>query len=136
MIEEVPWFAALSALEQRSVSRQVELRSVRTGRALYYQGDQARSAFFVVTGRVETTKWRGAGDSITFDIALPGEWLGLAEALVGGPYLSDALPVSETSVVRIGTEVLPDLLQLSGFRDVAVRAVASRLLPHPRTPRR
>ena len=76
-----------------------EVLPFRTGKALFYQGDQGRRCCLVLAGSVRTVMYRS--DETTLDLGLqgPGDWLGLPELILAGPYLTDAVALAPCRVL-------------------------------------
>lgn len=68
-----------------------EVVALRTGKALYYQGDKALQAHLILEGAVRSVMYRS--DETTLDLGTQerGDWLGLPELILAGPALTDAV---------------------------------------------
>ena len=86
-----PPFSLLSADQRIRALAGTELEEYRTGRAVFYQGDVARRAFLLLAGSVRAVMYRSDGSTLELGTLDPGQWLGLAELVVGGHQLTDAV---------------------------------------------
>lgn len=68
-----------------------EVVSLRTGKALYYQGDRAVKAYLVLEGAVRSVMYRSDDTSLDLGTQESGDWLGLPELILAGPALTDAV---------------------------------------------
>lgn len=76
-----------------------EALTLRTGRALFYQGDPARRCFLVLSGAVRSVMYRSDETRLDLGTQGPGDWLGLAELVLDGPYLTDAVALDGCRVL-------------------------------------
>lgn len=94
-------FPPLDRLEDLALRRLLagtQTLSFRAGKALFYQGDRANRTFLVLGGTVRTLMYRSDETNLDLGIQGPGDWLGLPEMVVEGPYLTDALPLEVCQV--------------------------------------
>jgi len=96
-----PPFSLLSADQRIRALAGTELEEYRTGRAVFYQGDVARRAFLLLAGSVRAVMYRSDGSTLELGTLDPGQWLGLAELVVGGPQLTDAVARSPCRVLAV-----------------------------------
>ncbi len=111
--------------ERQRVSLQrysVEAR-VRSGKALYWQGDAAESAWLLVSGRMRPVRMRGSSPTPMDDV-YPGGWLCLPEAWLGLTCLCDAVAVEACTLRRVGAFNLAALRREPWFRDFACGLLA------------
>lgn len=62
----------------------------RRQRAILYQDDRADAARLVLSGAADRYTWRSDGEQFLIETVGVGNWMGLPEALSGGPFLADA----------------------------------------------
>jgi CRP-like cAMP-binding protein len=95
-------FEGLSDLVRRRLLAGAEALTLRTGKALYYQGDRASSVYLLLQGRIRTVMYRS--DETTLDLGSrgPGDWLGLAETVLSGPRLTDAVAIQPCRLLGWG----------------------------------
>ncbi|MBI4977566.1 MAG: Crp/Fnr family transcriptional regulator [Spirochaetes bacterium] len=96
----------------------------RTERALFYQGDPADRTAIVLDGRIDLVKYRSDGTSVIMRSAQAGEWIGLAETITAGPYLTDAVTRSESSVLIFTRDRFMPLMSLGGIKDSVLTMLA------------
>jgi len=118
----LPGFGRLGSRELGLLERYSSEAAARKGRALYYQGDEGAAAYLVLSGRLRPI--RVGGSSAALEDAVPGSWLGLAEALLGLPYASDALAVEAAVLRRVGRFNLLELLREDAMKDLVLGALA------------
>jgi CRP/FNR family transcriptional regulator, cyclic AMP receptor protein len=127
----VPWaalppFDSLGAQARRAVEGIAAPHSLRTGKALFWQGDRAEAAYLVVSGTLRGVMYRSDESSLEMGRHGAGEWLGLAECILGAPYLSDAVAEEPCSLAAFPRPGLERLLALPGMERFFLREVARR----------
>ena len=124
LLSAIPWFAELMPPVQREIERFVRIISIRRERTIFYQEDEAQTAYMILHGSIRQIKWTDSGATILVNRAYRGEWVGLPEAVRRGTYLSDATTNEESVVVGIQSPDLLRLLDHSSFRQQVVQALA------------
>ena len=76
-----------------------------------------------MSGRIRPYRLKG-GSSAALDDAVPGSWLGLAEAYLDLPYLADTLAVESSELRRFGRYNLFELLKEPRLKDLALGVLA------------
>ncbi len=110
--------AGAAAMSRRA--RPIELRQ---GRAFFYQGGKAESAWLILDGRARAAQFGRGGKRIELPPRERGGWLGLPELVLGLPYLFDAL-----ADIDCLAAALPRRDFLLASSDPAFRALVSREL--------
>jgi CRP-like cAMP-binding protein len=98
-------------------------RTLRQGKALYYQGDEAEAAWLVASGRLRKLRIHGETSQAIGDL-MPGAWLCLPELYLGLPCLADVVAVEESTLRRFSRYNLFELLREPGFKDLALGEMA------------
>ncbi|MCX7023759.1 MAG: Crp/Fnr family transcriptional regulator [Spirochaetes bacterium] len=111
-------FAPFSGLDEPMLRRALaagEERSVRTDKALWYQGDTSSYCCITIAGAVRTIMYRA--DESTLDLGLfgPGDWLGTAELILSGPCACDAVAAEPCRLLAYAKTGFDRLLGLPGM---------------------
>lgn len=122
----LPPFDRLEPPALRAVLREATEVSLRTGRALCCQGDRAERCWLLVSGRVRGVMYRSDETTVELGRSDPGDWLGLAEALLDSPYLSDLVAEEHCTLAAFGRTGLGRLLELAGMRASLLNEMAKR----------
>jgi CRP-like cAMP-binding protein len=86
-----------------------EIRSLRTGKSFWYQGDKAEYCIIIISGSVRTQMYRSDESSLDLGIFKAGDWIGIAELLLKGPYMTDCTAAESCEVMafsRFGMDLL------------------------------
>lgn len=132
MIEKLKRFEAfqkLNDIQILAVIRHAGIRTCRTGKILYYQGDPAEAAHFMISGRIKKIKYRTDMTSVIMGRAYAGEWFGLAETMAGGPCLCDIVTEEESETMTLSQS---SIMKLTGFPEFAcliIRELAKGYYP-------
>ncbi len=96
-------FQSLDVELRRRLLAASEPLALRTGKALYYQGDRSTAAYLVLSGRLRSVMYRT--DETTLDLGTrgPGDWVGLPEMVLSGPCLTDVVALEPCQVLGFGT---------------------------------
>ncbi len=86
------------------------IEEFRREKHIEYQDDLADAARLVVAGMAELSKWRLDGSRLLVRTVEPGEWIGLAETVAAGPYLSDACAAPDCYTATFGVSATRDLV--------------------------
>jgi len=84
-------FAGLNELEINKVLKYSIYHEIRKGKILFYQGDKAGIAYFVISGKINKIKYKPDETSMVIGRSMEGDWAGLSEVLLNGPYLSGSI---------------------------------------------
>ena len=125
----VDWFERLPRRTRREAERFLRRVTLRREKGLYYQEDEARTAYSVVSGEIRLVKWRADGASFLLGRGFPGDWLGLAEAIMEGPYLCDAISASDSELTMVRSTDIPYLMGIEGLGPSLVRELAGGYYP-------
>lgn len=107
--------AALRQKANQSFVRSVptfRIDEFRRRRHITYQDDLADAARLVISGSAELYTWRTDGAQFLLQTAELGDWIGLPETLVNGPYLADAIPDPFCVTMTFGLSATRDLASL------------------------
>ena len=124
-LQEVPWIANLTPVLQRELEQNVQLRRLRRERTLYYQNDAADMTFFVIRGSVRIVKWTDNDSTVLVNTVDQGGWFGLAEAVIRGVYLADAVTITESVVASIHVSNLVRLMSHEAIRARVIHELAT-----------
>ncbi|HET6485626.1 MAG TPA: Crp/Fnr family transcriptional regulator [Spirochaetia bacterium] len=127
--ESADWFERLPRKTLREAERFLRRVTLRREKALYYQEDDASAAYCVRSGELRLVKWRPDGASFVLGKGFPGDWLGLAEAVMEGPYLCDAVSVSDSELTMVRSSDLPYLMGIEGLGPSLARELAGGYYP-------
>jgi len=97
-----PPFDRFGEAEARRWQSAAESRTLRKGRSLYFQGDPADGAALVLEGRLRLVMLRSDDTLLEAGDLGSGDWVGLAEALVCGPRLADAVAAETCRLLVFG----------------------------------
>ena len=125
----VDWFEKLPRKTRREAERFLRRVTLRREKALYYQEDEAHAAYSVRSGELRLVKWRPDGASFVLGKGFPGDWLGLAEGVMEGPYLCDAVSVTDSELTMIRSSDLPYLMSIEGLGPALLRELAGGYYP-------
>ena len=117
-------FAGLNELEINKVLKYSVYHEIRKGKTLFYQGDKADIAYFVISGKISKIKYKTDETSMVIGRSIEGDWAGLSEVLLKGPYLFDAIPDKQSLILQISSRNLNTLLQIVGFKDGVLNSIA------------
>jgi CRP-like cAMP-binding protein len=120
-------FDRLPAADLHRVTRSVEGFHLRTGKALFYQGDRAERCWLLLAGRVRAIMYRSDETAVELGRSTPGDWLGLAELLLAGPYLNDAIAEEPCELAELSRPAFDRLLSCAGMHEFFLRDMARRL---------
>jgi len=121
-----PPFDALGAEGRRALERVASPLGLRTGKALFYQGDRADAAYLVLGGSLRGVMYRSDESSLEMGRYGEGEWLGLAECVLGSPYLSDAVAEEPCSLVAFPRPGFERLFAMPGMPRFFLTEMARR----------
>lgn len=117
--DKMRFFSGLSAVGEEGLGlllhRGVFLQ-VRTGRVLTCQSEPPEAVYLVVGGSVKRIKYRADESSIVLGRSRAGDWLGVCEAVLGSPYLSDSVTEGPAEILRFSRGGFHSLLDKNGFR--------------------
>lgn len=122
----LPPFDRLAPAERRAALREATEVPLRTGKALCCQGDRAERCWVLVSGRVRGLMYRSDETTVELGRSGSGDWLGLAELLLDGSYLSDLVAEEHCTLAAFGRVGLGRLQQIAGMRAFLLRELAKR----------
>jgi CRP-like cAMP-binding protein len=126
-LEGMPPFDGMGVEPRRAAARLAEGLSLRAGKALYYQGDRAGSAFLILSGTLRGIMYRSDESTLAMGRFSRGEWLGLAETLLNAPYVNDVTAEDACTLACFSRVGLDRLLDMPGMRQFLLMELARRL---------
>jgi len=100
----------------------------RAGKAFFYQGDKAESAFLLLEGQARAIKYKANGKPLELPPRESGNWLGLGELVLGAPHPFDALADGTCAALSFSRYSLGLASSRGPFAAVVSRALARELL--------
>jgi CRP/FNR family transcriptional regulator, cyclic AMP receptor protein len=120
-------FDRLPAADLHRIEKAAELLPLRTGKALYYQGDAAEHCWLLVAGRMRGIMYRSDETAMELGRSAAGDWLGMAELILASPFLNDAIAEESCELVAFSRAAFDQLLSFTGMREYFLREMARRL---------
>ncbi len=120
-------FRSFSGLSQSELVRVVNfstVREYRKGMAVFYQGNKTEGIYFILSGRISLIKYRADETSVILSKLEKGKWIGIAEGIIDGPCLTDALVEEKSELLYIQKSNLIRLLELPGFGKMMLDAIS------------
>lgn len=125
-LKDFPPFDSLRASDLAEVRRLAVPVALRKGKALYYQGDRADRCWLLFFGCVRTVMYRSDETMVELGKSTAGDWLGLSEAILDGPYLCDAIAEESSVLAAFPRSAFERILAMSGMREHSLREMARR----------
>jgi CRP-like cAMP-binding protein len=100
----------------------------RAGKAFFYQGDKAESAFLLLEGQARAVKYKANGKPLELPPRESGDWLGLGELVLGAPHPFDALAEGPCATLSFSRYGLGLASSRGPFASILSRALARELL--------
>ncbi|MDP9375020.1 MAG: cyclic nucleotide-binding domain-containing protein [Chloroflexota bacterium] len=124
----VPFLQGLSAAERRRIAEKVEVRDYPAGATIVAQGDEGRTLYIILSGRVRVVRHRrsgeeGANRATTLAEFGPGEFFGEMALLEQTPRTADVIALTPTTCALLGQEIFRD--DLLGNHEVAAALLAT-----------
>jgi CRP-like cAMP-binding protein len=123
----VPLFEGQDDANLTQLARVMRRRTVREGKVLWRQGDDAREVLFVVDGTVSTSLRLTGNRTVEIARAVPGEVLGEIALLDGHGHTLGARVAETATFLALGRL---DLAALLGAQNPAAFALRRRLVSH------
>ncbi|MBL8577257.1 MAG: Crp/Fnr family transcriptional regulator [Mesorhizobium sp.] len=95
LIHGLPVFAGIEPAELDRILDSATALRVPDGSAVFEQGEEAHSFFVLLDGRVRVVKTTPDGQQVTMRYIVPGELLGIAQALGRTDYPASAVAVTD-----------------------------------------
>jgi CRP-like cAMP-binding protein len=127
--DTVNWFEKLPKTARREAERFLRRVTLRKKKALYYQEDVAIAAYSVVRGEICMVKWRPDATSFLLGKGFPGDWLGLPETVMEGPYLFEAVAGTDCELTMVLASDIPHLMDIEGLCPRLLRELAAGYYP-------
>ncbi len=86
------------------------IQSMRKGKSFWYQGDRAHFCFVIISGTVRTQMYRSDESALDLGLFSSGDWIGVAELLLSGPYMTDCIASESCEVLSFSKSGLNQLL--------------------------
>ena len=126
-LKSIPLLGRLPEAELRAAARSAQSVCLRRGKAAYYQGDMARSAFLVVSGTLRMVMYRSDESSMDLGRLGAGEWAGATELILDSPFLTDAVAEDACGLLSFSPAAFSALLGMGGMKDYFLRVLSRRL---------
>jgi CRP-like cAMP-binding protein len=120
-------FRLVSDGDLRTVLRYGRPAEYRRQRALCYQSEPARNLFLILSGRVTRLKYRADESCVVFGRGEEGDWMGIAEVLLGSPYLTDVIAEGRTEALVFSAKAVGEVLKISTMKDTFLQYLAKSL---------
>lgn len=120
-------FDRLTGADLRQAVESATLVHLRTGKALYYQGDPAERCALLIDGRMRGMMYRSDETAIELGRSSPGDWLGLAELILASPYLNDEIAEESCELALFSRASFDHLLSRAGMKEYFMKEMARRL---------
>ena len=108
------WYCSLSENVARTLSRASHRTTYPGGAILCVEGQVARGAFILCSGKVKLTTTSKEGKVLIFKTIAPGETIGLSAMISGEPYQMTAETVGPCLINFVEREALLRLMEQSG----------------------
>ncbi|MGI6856093.1 cyclic nucleotide-binding domain-containing protein [Mesorhizobium sp. 1B3] len=118
ILSGVGLFDGLTQEQLRLLAFGAENMRIPAGRILYREGDQADSAFIVVSGRIELFREIEGGERISVGTAGPDTILGELALIADSNRLTDAVVADDSELLRLSRSLFRRILE--EFPEVAV----------------
>jgi len=113
--------SARGSVALQDVAKDRKTRQVARKEALFHEGDELRSVFFIHKGKVRTFKMNDEGKEIVIGLHGPGDFLGHMAVLDGGRATEGAEALEDCEVAVVPREDVLSLLYKD--RDVSIRFI-------------
>src|SRR5262249_49935972 len=101
ILKAVPLFSLLDDDELAVLGEQTELHTFSARQRIYKIGDQAGTAYVVVSGAVQVTTIDEDHQDVVFEQPASGDFLGFASMLDGTPHQTTAIALAETVCIGL-----------------------------------
>lgn len=107
----IPMFRRVTGDDRRKLAEISLLVDLARGEALFREGDEPKSFFLVVSGRVKVIKSTPGGRDLILDLLSPGDPVGAVAVFEGVPYPGTAVALLTTTCLVIRREGFIHLLE-------------------------
>ncbi len=111
---------------RRALALSSEL-SAAAGKSLFRQGERSDAVYLILTGSIRLISYRSDESSLELAAYGPGEWLGLAETTLHGPYLTDAVAAEVSTLLRFSAASFERLRRAPGVEAWCLDEMARRV---------
>jgi CRP/FNR family transcriptional regulator, nitrogen oxide reductase regulator len=111
ILQQLPFFAGLSAADIASINRQFREYGYRPGETIYLSGATGAYLYVVAAGKVKLLRHTVAGQDVLLDVLIPGEFFGSLTPGVGDVYPETAQAQTAVCVLAIGSHAFRTILQ-------------------------
>lgn len=129
-VDANPWFASLTALQQRELLSGAEPLELIDGALLIGAGalpaEQYAGLYVLLKGRIMASRMDAQGQEAVLGYFAPGQWLGESIALGGQPALRDLRSVGPSSLLAITAERFVELMNDASMVAGLARLQAAR----------
>jgi signal transduction histidine kinase len=127
LLRRVPLFAELSDEDLSAIADGAEAVEVAAGHVLAGEGEPGDALFVIVSGELQVVK-RSRTTDVPIAVVGPGEIVGEMAIFEALPRMASVRAVSQTRVIRIGRDVIIDLLSTRPSATLSMlRTVMGRL---------
>lgn len=129
--EELVRFSLFTSLTPKDVFLllpHLKERSYRRGQLLFVEGEIGSSVYFVLSGQIKLSKSTPGGDEQILDWCGPYDCIAEVLLLEVGSYPATAEVLQDSTLLVLGNEVMPQILEASPALSVALIRTLSRRL--------
>jgi CRP-like cAMP-binding protein len=128
LIAGLPAFEGISLAELEEMLQRAKSSRIEEGKTVFEQGGDAHSFFLLLDGRVRVIKTTPDGQQVVMRYIIPGELLGIAQALGRDTYPATALAVTDCIVLTWKGELWSEFAEKwPSFGKNTYKAVGARL---------
>ena len=127
LLREMRCFRRMGEADLKLILRYGNQITYRRQRVLFYQSEPVSQVFLVLSGRVSRLKYRSDESCFSIGANERGDWLGLAEILLGCPYMYDAVAETQTEVLTFSVKSFNEVLKIQGVKQYFLEFLARSL---------
>ncbi len=123
ILQDIGVFQGLDRPAEDEVLERAHLRHVEKGEAVFHEGDEARTFFVLLDGRIKAVRTTADGEKVVLHVINPGEFFGCM-ALTGGQlYPGTAEALTESVIISWDVDTLRGLV--NRHPGIAIKALAT-----------
>ncbi len=126
-LREMRCFRRMGEADLKLILRYSSHVTYRKQRVLFYQSEPARKVFLILSGTVSRLKYRSDESCLSIGTRERGDWLGLAEILLGCPYMYDSVAETQTDVLAFSVSSFNDVMKIRGMKEFFLEYQAKSL---------
>ncbi len=108
-LQQVPWFAGLSAETITQLAQGARKRTFRRGEIVFHKGDPGQSLFLIVHGQVRIVLPSPAGEEVILGVLDAGDCFGEMALIDGQPRSATVVAIEPTETLMVRRE---DFMQI------------------------